>query len=327
LAPSHLLFSIALLSALGGAACTSASSDEDASSGADAITEDPNREPQVVHVPVRFTRNDVSDVGYTFSSSWVPFTSVKRDKLDGWSWGYSSPSKAETISKWLAPDVPGAGYATAYFRLEIPYDTTGKLAYGLARVKLEREFISTEMASTMTRKYSPLRIRAGSDQPCLSITMSGRLDGKMKPVPIPFTDEGFTERDWKVGDKDGSGRPIEKVIVATLGFSAYCWPENVEGSTHGSGGAAVPGAPVFAMVDKTDGQGGGDSAVIHVNLVENDRGKVSVGEAFSSNGGILSERNRRKFDEAVVAFKKQFDADMKRGIDDHVRAVSSVPPF
>lgn len=287
---------------------------EETSSSEDEIREDTSREPEVVRLPVRFTRNDLADVGHTFSSSWVPFTDVRRDGLDGVAWELGSPTEAQKISSWLVPDQPGAGYATATFLIEIPFDQSGARAYGLARVKLEREIQSVE-ASTLARTYSPLRIRRGGDQPCLSITMTGGLEGKMKAVPVPFTDEGFTERDWKVGDLDGAGHPIQRVIVATLNFAAYCWPENVEGKTHVSGGAAVPGAPVFAMVDKNPGQGGSDRAVIHANLVENDQGGVSVGEVFSTNGGILGERERQKFDAAVVAVKQRFDADRNRAAE------------
>jgi len=313
-ASSRSLVRLLLVTALASlaTACASTTEEDDASSTENAIREDIDREPLVVRVPVRFTRNDVADVGAVFSSSWVPFTGVRRDVLDGYDWGMSAPASARKIMDWLAPDQPGAGYGTGFFRVEIPYETEGKLAYGLARVRLETEFMNTEMASSAVRVYSPLRLHRGGDQPCLSITMNGALEGKLKAVPIPFTDENFTERDWNVGDKDASGRPIEKVILATLNFAAFCWPENVEGSTHVSGGAAVPGVPVFAMVDKNAGQGGSDRAVIHVNLVENDRGQVSVGETFSTNGGILGERDRRKFDEAASAVRQTFQSGIDR---------------
>ncbi|HZU83983.1 MAG TPA: hypothetical protein VE987_13740, partial [Polyangiaceae bacterium] len=54
----------------------------------DAIREDTSRAPLVIRVPVRFTQNDASDVGTSFSSSWVPFTDVSQDDVDGYSWGY-----------------------------------------------------------------------------------------------------------------------------------------------------------------------------------------------------------------------------------------------
>jgi hypothetical protein len=295
-------------------ACSSSSGESEDETN-DELREDVNRAPVVVTVPIRFTHNDLADVGYAFSSSWVPFTDVRREKVDGHAWG---PGKsAQKIQSWLAPDMPGAGYATAKFRVEIPYAADGQLAYGLARVKLESEFLNAEVASSVTRKYSPLRVfRGDSAQPCLSVTMTGGLEGKLKAVPVPFTDENFTERDWKVGDVDVNRRPIQKVIVATLNFGAFCYAENVEGKTHVSGGAAVPGVPAFAMIDKSAGQGSSERAVVHVNLVENDRGEVSVGESFSTNGGILGERDRRKFDEAVTAAAAEFRRGVERAAEE-----------
>lgn len=319
-----LLSWFAVVAMLSAVACA-ASTEEDAEATAEAIQEDPSREPQIVRVAVRFTRNEVSDVGHAFSDSWVPFTDVKREALGGFSWGFSSPGEAEKIVRELAPDRLAAGYGTAIFRVEIPYGRNSGPAYGLARVKLEREFINTELASTLTRHYSALRVRSGSDQPCMSITLAGGLEGKLRAVPVPFSDENFTERDWNVGDVDGSGRPIAKVVVGSFNFGAFCHPENVEGSTHVSGGAAVPGAPVFAMIDKSTGQGGGNSAAVHVNLVENDQGKVSVGATFSTNAGILNERDRVRFDNAVTAFQRQFKADVDRGVDAKIRSLSSGP--
>jgi len=241
--------------------------------------------------------------------------------MDGYLWGFTRPGTAEKLVSWYQPDQPGAGYATAYFHVEIPYDTTGKIAYGLTRVKLEQQFLGTRMAWTVLDQYSPLRVRSGSDQPCLSVTMGGALDGKLKAVPLPFTDEGFTERDWNVGDTDASGVPITQVIVGTFRFAAYCWPENVEGKTSAAGGLAVPPG-AFVMLDKTSGQGESDASTIYVNLVENKRGEVSVGAAFSTNGGILGDRDRKKFDDAVTAFGSKFAADVESGIE----AAASAPP-
>ena len=320
---SHLLPLFAAAAFATG--CVAASTDSsDSTEG--AIREDAHRAPLVMRVPVRFTQNDVSDVGYAFSSSWLPLTSVKREALDGYTWGYSSASSAEKIAGWAKPDMPGAGYLTAWFSVSVPYDTDGHLAYGLTRVKLESQFLNTEMTSSATRKYSPLRVRAGSDQPCLSVTMQGALDGKFKAVPVPFTDEGFTERDWKVGDTDADGVPIKTVIVGSLQFSAYCWPENVEGKTGVSGGVGVPGVPAFVMVDKSSGEGGAGSATVYVNLIENEKGKVSLGDAFSTNAGVLGERDRAKFDDAVGAFGQKFTADMNRGEQDAANAPMPIGP-
>jgi hypothetical protein len=302
-----------------GVGCTQVEQTDAASEG---IREDTSRAPQIVHVPVRFTQNDVSDVGYSFSSSWVPLVGVARDHMDGYSWGISYPSTAEDLIPWYVPDRPGAGYATAYFDVEVPYDTTGQLAYGLARVKLDSEFLQTQMATTIAHRYSPLRVRSGSDQPCLSITMSGQLDGKLKAVPLPYTDQGFTERDWNIGDTDGSGVPISKVILGTLRFAPYCWPTNVEGSTQASGGiAAPPGA--FIMVGKDSGQGQSDSAVVFVNLLENTQGKVSVGDVFSTDAAMLGDRDRAAFDQAVTAFATQFASDVQNGVNDYTNSLSA----
>jgi len=308
---------VTLLLAFGFPACAPAAGDDD--SATSDLREDTSRAPQIVRVPVRFTQNDVSDVGYSFSSSWVPFTDVRRDKLDGYTWGFAFPGSVEKIASWARPDMPGAGYATAWYRVEIPYDSAGHLAYGLTRVKLEKEFLSTEVAAAGGRKFSPLRVRAGSDQPCLSVTLAGALDGKLKAVPLPFTDEGFTERDWKIGDKDGDGVPIRQVVVGTLQFSAWCWPENIEGKTGVSGGVGVPGVPAFVMVDKSSGQGGSERGTVFVNLVENVKGKVSVGDVFSTNGGILGERDRKAFDDAVSAFGRRFADDASQGTRDALK--------
>jgi hypothetical protein len=81
------------------------------------------------------------------------------------------------------------------------------------------------------------------------------------------------------------------------------------------------------MVDKGSGQGGSDQSIVHVNLLENDKAVVSVGEIFSTNGGILGERERKKFDDAVVAFKKKYDADVKRGIDAYIAMMSAPMPY
>jgi hypothetical protein len=295
------------------AVLTACGASPDAGSAADALREDPSRAPQIVRVPVRFTRNEVSDVGFAFSTSWLPFTGVSRDRIDGTLWGLSSPSTAEALESWFAPDHPGAGYGTAIFRIEIPYDASGQNAYPLARVKLESEFLKTYMGSINTWSYSPLRIRSGSDQPCLSITMAGALDGKLKAVPLPYTDEGFTEHDWKIGDVDAAGVPIKRVIVGTLRFAPYGWPENVEGKTSGSAGVGIPPG-AFVMIDKSPGQGSSDSAAVFINLIENARGVVSLGDTFSTNAGILDARTKRDFDDAVNAFAPQFVKDVHEGI-------------
>lgn len=309
-----------LLAFVAPSGCSAVADDGEADS---ALREDTGRAPQTVRVAVRFTRNEVADVGFAFSSSWVPFTDVARDRMDGYSWGLRSPREAEAIAAQIGPDKPGSGYVTATFRLDIPYDRDGQLAYGLTRVRLERDFVRTEIATTVTRAYSSLRIYRGSDQPCLSVTMSGGLEGKLKAIPLPFTDENFTERDWQLGEKDAKGRPIQRVILATLNFAAFCWPENVEGKTHLSAGAGIPGLPMFAMVDKGSGQGDGSKAVVHVNLVENDQGLVSVGETFSTNGGILGERELAAFNRSVAAFRERFVADMKRGAAAHQAAIEA----
>src|SRR5215472_12296782 len=159
----RLVRCLAPLALVASAGCTLSSGDRTSSTD-NAIREDTSRDPIVVRVAVRFTQNDASDVGYTFSSSWVPFTGVSREKADGFSWGLGWPGTAEQMIPWYQPDQPGAGYATAIFRLQIPYDTTGAIAYGLTRVKLESEFINTQIASTVTSRYSPMRVRSGSDQ-------------------------------------------------------------------------------------------------------------------------------------------------------------------
>lgn len=303
LGPRRLAAAATLAAALLGLGC----SDDLGSQEGDA-TEDTSRPPLVVRVPVRFTRNDVPDVGYFFSSSWVPFTNVRKDAVDGYAWAAYSTKKTERIATWIAPDKPGAGYATAWFLIEIPYDTTGEIAYSLARVKLESEFIATEIVSTPIRKYSTLRVRRGSDQPCLSITAGGGLDGKLKAIPLPYADEGFTERDWRLGDKDEAGVPIEKVIVGTLRFSATCWPENVEGSTHVSAGVAAGAGPAsgFAMIDRGSGQASTDWPIVYFNLVENERGQVTVGELFSTSGTVLRPRETAAFNAAAKKFHDRF---------------------
>ena len=283
-----------------------------------AIQEDTKREPQVIWVPVRFTRNEVGDVGDVFATSWLPFTSVSRTKIDPWTWGYWSAGTARNIATWYAPDTAGAGYATAWFKVSIPYSTEGKIAYELARVKLDSEFLGTEIAWRNTTHYSPLRIRAGSDQPCLSITMQGSLEGKFRSMTLPYTDQDFTERDWKAGDKDASGHAITKVIVGSLNFSAIGWPENVEGKTHVSGGASAYGA--FVMVDKSDGQAQSGFARVHINLVENDQGTVSLGQSFSTNAGILNEREKAAFDAATATHAASWNAERQRGEDAANRA-------
>lgn len=310
-----------LISSASSAACVAGRGDV-ADTTDDSIREDTSHAPLIVRVPVRFTQNDPGDVGMSFSSSWVPFTSVAQDKVDGYDWGYTDGSDADRMVTWFKPDQPGAGYATAYFRLEIPYDTTGAVAYGLTRVKLESEYMSTQYASTLVRRYSPLRVRSGSAQPCLSITMSGALDGKFKAVPVPFTDQGFTERDWNLGDTDGQGIPIKKVIVGTLRFAAYCWPEDVQGSTQGSGGiAAPPGA--FIMVSKNDGQGQNEAASVFVNLLENEQGGVSIGDLFSTDATLLGDADRQAYDSAVNAFAPQFAADVQQGEQDALAAAEA----
>src|SRR4051794_20646415 len=157
-----VLLACASIAVAAGAGGCSANADAEAGASEDQLQEDTKRDPQILHVPVRFTRNEVADVGLGFSSSWVPLTGVKHEKLDGYSWGLSYGSKADQISAVLKPDAIGAGYATAWFQVEIPYDTKGKLAYGLIRVKLESELTNTLLATTATRKYSSLRVRAGA---------------------------------------------------------------------------------------------------------------------------------------------------------------------
>lgn len=311
--PRSVPLALVSLALLFTGACAAPTGEEEVGETGQAIREDTSREPQVVWVPVRFTRNTADDVGHVFSHSWLPFTGVSRTELDGFTWGYFTPSVAKNISTWYQRDQPGAGYATAWFKVAIPYSTEGKIAYELARVKLDAEFIGTQIAWRNSTSYSPLRVRAGSDQPCLSITMTGSLDGKLRAMPLPYTDQDFTERDWKAGDKDGSGRPITKVIVGSLNFGAIAWPENVEGKTNLAGGVAAGNA--FLMVDRSDGQAQSGSAKVHVNLVENDQGKVSLGGIFSTSGGILSEREIAQFDAAVARHRAHWDKERKRGED------------
>ena len=310
----------ALLLSIAAAACA-APEDDDSASTTGALREDPAKEPQVIRVPIRFTRNDVADVGSAFSVSWLPFTDVHKTTIDGFTWGYFTPDTAKGISKWYAPDLPGAGYVTAWFKVEVPYSTEGNLAYELARVKLESEFIKTDFAWRNTTTYSPLRVRAGSDQPCLSVTMQGSLDGKFRAMSLPYTDQDFTERDWKVDDVDATGKTIKKIVVGTFAFTAAGWPENVEGKTNISGGVAAGSA--FLMVDKSDGQGSSSSARVFVNLVENVDGKVSLGASFSTNAGILNERDTKKFDDAAAAYKAKYDAEVQRGIDAFASAAAA----
>src|SRR5512140_931658 len=104
----HRLLPLAATIAFASACVAPSADSSDSTEG--AIREDAKRAPLVVRVPVRFTQNDVADVGFAFSSSWLPLTSVKRESLDGYTWGYSSPSSAEKIASWAKPDMPGAGY-------------------------------------------------------------------------------------------------------------------------------------------------------------------------------------------------------------------------
>jgi hypothetical protein len=309
------------------AACAGCSADL-GSQGSD-VEEDTTRAPLVVRVPVRFTRNDVADVGWFFSSSWVPFTDVKRQEANGYSWAAYSPRKTEEIAAQIAPDMPGAGYATTWFLIEVPYDTSGELAYPLARVKLETEFIDTEIATTPLRRYSPMRVRRGSDQPCLSATAGGGLEGKLKAIALPYFDEGFTEREWKLGDKDASDAPIEKVIIGTLRFSAICWPENVEGQTHVAPGVAggVGAVNGFLMVDQGSGQPNSEFVTVYLNLVENDRGEVSVGDTFSTSGTILRPRDVTAYNDAAEAFHDKFVGDANRYYDAYLAGMqySGIP--
>ena len=263
---------------------------------------------------MRFTRNSPDDAGYWFQHSSLPLVSDSREHLDGKSWGYWSSSTGHDISTWMRPDQPGAGYATAWFDIEIPYDTEGHIAYALARVKLESEFINTQMAWWWSSTYSPLRLRAGSDQPCLSITMQGGVDGKFRKMDLPFTDTGFTERDWKQGDTDDAGKSIKEVIVGSLNFNAIGWPENVEGKTNLSGGASAYGA--FVMVDKSDGHSESETSKVHINLVENVDGEVSLGFSFSTNGGILNDRDKAAFDAAIGPEQGRFDGEVSQGESD-----------
>lgn len=305
-----LCTTVALL--LGATGCT-APTDEEVASDEARIQEDMNRAPTVVWVPVRFTRNSVEDVGWVFGESWLPFTSPAAEKLDAFSWGYTAGTSARNMSTWYQPDQPGAGYATAWFKVEVPYDTEGKHAYALARVNMAQDFMKTEIAWRATTTFSPLRVRSGSDQPCRSITMAGALEGKFRAMGLPFTDTDFTERDWKAGEKDASGKPIVKVAVGTLNFQAVGWPENVEGKTNISGGVAAGNA--FVMVDKQGGQAQSGFAKIHVNLVENDAGEISVGATFSTNGGVLNAREKAAFDAAAIKFREEWDRETRRGTD------------
>jgi hypothetical protein len=211
----------------------------------------------------------------------------------------------------MQPDQPGSGYATAYFKITIPYDTEGRIAYSLARTQLESEFIDSQIAWWQTSKYSPLRVRAGSNQPALSITVGGGLDGKFKDYPVPFVDTGFTERDWQSSDTDRSGKKVRRVIVGSLNFMAAAWPENVEGSTNISAGVAAGNA--FLMVDHDSGQGAQGTSKIHVNLIENVEGEVSLGVTFSTNGGILSDADAQAFDARTKKERERFASEVERG--------------
>ncbi|GAC1352414.1 MAG: hypothetical protein NVSMB1_15030 [Polyangiales bacterium] len=74
----------------------------------------------------------------------------------------------------------------------------------------------------------------------------------------------------------------------------------------------------FLMIDKQSGQAGSDSGFVSINLLENVKGEVTVGDTFSTNGNILSEHRRLAFDKAVKAFGAKFAADVDRGIQDAV---------
>ena len=310
----------AVLTVLSNVGCTQQTED-DSSTSAAAITEDAAREAKTVWFPVRFTRNSPEDAGHWFTQSWLPFTGVGSvtAKSQGFDWGYwGSHAGSRNIVNRHAKDDVGAGYATGWFELKVPYDTDGKLAYSLTRVKLEREFLKSEICWWHSTSYSPLRVRSGSDQPAISITMQGSLDGKFRELALPFRDEGFTERDWKTGDKDASGKEIKKVIVGTLSFVAAAWPTNVEGETNISGGVAAGNA--FLMVDRSEGQGNTGMGKIHVNLVENVDGQVSVGAWFSSNGGILTDAEAGRYDAAAATVKTELGAEVERGIEAWNRA-------
>jgi hypothetical protein len=317
----------ALLALTGSALASGCAGDFDGD--ASDLVEDTGRKPFVVRVPVRFTRNDLADVGFFFSSSWVPFTNVKKQAVDGYAWAAYSSKKATLIAEQIGPDQSGAGYATAWFLIEIPYAKDGELAYPLARVKLESEFIHTEIVTTALRKYSALRARRGSDQPCLSITVGGALDGKLKAISLPFEDEGFTEREWKLGDVDASGVLIEKVIVGTLRLQPVCWPENVEGDTHVAAGVAAGAGPAsgFLMVDNSSGQAAGDFTTLYINLVQNEKGEVSLGELFSTSATILRPGEVAAFDQAARVFHDDFVADADRYYQDYLDGLGSYPPY
>src|SRR5262245_59306367 len=101
-----------ILAALAATGCGGSDNEE---ANSDEIVEDTLRPPQVVRVPVRFTHNEVKDVGVAFTQSWVPFVSVGHQEMDGASWANYSPAIARDLVDWYQPDRPGAGYATANF--------------------------------------------------------------------------------------------------------------------------------------------------------------------------------------------------------------------
>lgn len=103
---SCLLTALALLVPLAGCAAVEG---DDVDATSDAIREDTARAPLTVRVPIRFTRNEVADVGTLFSTSSIPWTDVAHERADGASWR----SDADAMLPWFAADMPGAGYATA----------------------------------------------------------------------------------------------------------------------------------------------------------------------------------------------------------------------
>ncbi len=268
-------------------------------------TVDTTRPPVVVSVPLHFTKNRLEDVGYFFANSTVPFTPNLRGQFNPADWAAPGNSARE-LAKLYEPGQIGSGYLTAKINIRIPRGTDSKPAYTLAKVGLEEEYIDTKVADFNFYRHSPLRMRTGSDQPCLSVVMTGGIEGKMSVHSIPWFDENFTEHDWTSGSVDPNGRPVKRVIVGTFWLSPIGFAEQADGATRASGGVGVAGGSVMMNLDRTSGEASSTRATVHVNLLENDRGEVSVGETFSTSGAILSPTEKQQYDERAKAFITNF---------------------
>lgn len=298
---------VALLSLVtGGLGCVAPSAEDTAASedayGARADTTKP---PVTVSVPIRFTKNRLDDVGYFFGNSQLPLTGNVRERPDPMDWA-NQIAAARQLATYYQPDRIGSGYVTADFRFEIPRDVAGGLAYGLAKLRLETEYIDANVADYQFFRHSPLRMRTGTDQPCLAVVMTGALEGKLSVHDVPWYDEGFTEREWTAADRDAKGRPVRRVIVGSIRFAPISFAEKVDGATRASGGVGAAGGSLMINLDRSSGEASATHALVHVNLLENDRGELSVGTTFSTTGAILTDAQKAQFDARARAHITEF---------------------